>query len=164
MKIILQPTLCLNREMMLMSSGTRLSSNGDSSAIPTASARSLTFERLPFWRLLFRPGPCTTNRGDSGRPVLNNKGELIGIISQERVAAKAWVIDRSVHIQKSVNSDDVHREKMSFLGTINVRLSGDFSIPVAINNPVDLNLQGARPAISICMLSISTRRDKSSRP
>ncbi len=90
-----------------------------------------------------------TNRGDSGGPVLNNKGELIGIISQGTTGSGegVQVIDHSVHIQEirqflsGANLPVV--KKMSFTGTINVRLSGDFFyIPVAINNQIDLNLQG----------------------
>ena len=90
-----------------------------------------------------------TNRGDSGGPVLNDRGELIAIISGGTTGSGEGeqVIDHSVHVQEIRNflipANLPVVKNFSFTGTINVPMVGDdFFIPVAFKNQVDLDLRG----------------------
>jgi S1-C subfamily serine protease len=90
-----------------------------------------------------------TNRGDSGGPVLNDAGELIGIISGGTTGSGEGeqVIDHSVHVQEIRNflipANLPVLKNFTFTGTINVPMAGDeFFFPVSLNNQVDLDLRG----------------------
>jgi hypothetical protein len=89
-----------------------------------------------------------TNRGDSGGPVVNDKAELVGIISSGTTGSgNEQVIDHSVHI----------REIYHFLSPANLPLVRSFSmncttnvpgqdvvfLPVAIGKQVSLDLKGS---------------------
>ena len=112
--------------------------------------------RNSYFSELFSFGDCffalahhaPTNRGDSGGPVANDKGEIIAIISRGTTGSGSeQVIDHSVHVQEIrqflgwANWPVV--KKFSFNGTNNVRMSGVFFfVPVVQMNQIDMDLQG----------------------
>lgn len=89
-----------------------------------------------------------TNRGDSGGPVLNDRGELVAIISQGTTGSgEEQVIDHSVHLRElrhflaPANLPLAH--KFSFTGTTNVPIEGDFfCLPVQSKQSVSVSLKG----------------------
>jgi hypothetical protein len=90
-----------------------------------------------------------TNRGDSGGPVLNDRAELVGIISQGTTGSGEGeqVIDQSVHIselrQALVASNWPVVKSLSFTCTVSLAGSVDrFYVPVRLNNALELKLQG----------------------
>lgn len=75
-----------------------------------------------------------TNRGDSGGPVLNDRGELVGIISQGTTGSGEGeqVIDQSVHL----------KEIRHALNGSNWPLVKSLSCTMDINLPMGLNVPG----------------------
>jgi V8-like Glu-specific endopeptidase len=90
-----------------------------------------------------------TNRGDSGGPVLNDKGELVGIISQGTTGSGEGeqVIDQSVHVQeirKALQPAVMPIAKsLTLTATVNLKNANDrLYVPVRLKKPVDLKLRG----------------------
>lgn len=108
-----------------------------------------TFFTVPFvFFALAHHAP--TNRGDSGGPVVNGKGQLVGIISQGTTGSgDEQVIDHSVHVREI-------RRALETLGTIqlptlsslsmnmHVDSGGEdsFFLPVTAGQEVNMNLSG----------------------
>jgi len=109
-----------------------------------------TFSTVPFvFYALAHHAP--TNRGDSGGPVVNGKGQLVGIISQGTTGSgDEQVIDHSVHVREI-------RRALDSLGTIqlptvaslsmnmHVDSSGEdsFFLPVTAGEEVRMTLAGS---------------------
>ncbi len=96
-----------------------------------------------------------TNRGDSGGPVLNDKGELVGIISQGTTGSGEGeqVIDQSVHLREIRHALAGSNWPVikSFTCTMEVNLLmpknrpelwDRFFLPVRKGNPLQLALRG----------------------
>lgn len=89
-----------------------------------------------------------TNRGDSGGPVVNDNGELIGIISSGTTGSGSeQVIDHSVHIKEirlfleQANLPVI--KSINFSGTTSLTSGRDrFFFPVVQGKKVSLNLKG----------------------
>jgi len=108
-----------------------------------------TFSTVPFvFYALAHHAP--TNRGDSGGPVVNGKGQLVGIISQGTTGSSdEQVIDHSVHVREI-------RRALDSLGTIQLpkqasmtmtmhvdsRGEDSFFLPVTAGQEVNMILAG----------------------
>jgi hypothetical protein len=92
---------------------------------------------------------AATNRGDSGGPVLNDKAQLVGIISQGTTGSGEGeqVIDQSVHlltIRRFLEEASLPVVKsLTLTATTNLPKFHDrLYLPVRRNNPVNLVLKG----------------------
>jgi hypothetical protein len=89
-----------------------------------------------------------TNRGDSGGPVVNSKGELVAIVSQGTTGSEAeQVIDHSVHIRQIRMALEPTTwpvvKTLTFNGNTNVPGGEDkFFVPVRMKNAVQMKLRG----------------------
>jgi S1-C subfamily serine protease len=69
-----------------------------------------------------------TNRGDSGGPVVNSKGQLVGIISQGTTGSgDEQVIDHSVHVREI-------RRALETLGTIQLPTGASMSVNMHVDS------------------------------
>lgn len=89
-----------------------------------------------------------TNRGDSGGPVVNSNGELIGIISTGTTGSGEGeqVIDQSIHVNEIrkalVSANLPETNLLVFEGTSLVPGDDFFCLPVTRGNPVKLSIKG----------------------
>jgi hypothetical protein len=90
-----------------------------------------------------------TNRGDSGGPVVNNDGELVGIVSQGTTGGahdREQVTDHSVHVQEIRRA--LEGMQLPAADRITMKMSVDsagfdsFYLNVIKNEPIQLKLQG----------------------
>jgi S1-C subfamily serine protease len=108
-----------------------------------------TFFTVPFvFFALAHHAP--TNRGDSGGPVVNGKGQLVGVISQGTTGSgDEQVIDHSVHVREIRRALEtlgtIQLPTMTSLGmNMHVDSAGEdsFFLPVTAGQEVSLSLSG----------------------